>query len=109
MRAFQPIARRMEAERNRNQWVPPPPLRKVAWCVILGSLAYDFVAGWRVAFYIVAVQRNPVYALTHRWHDSPFIVVAQIAMILCIPLTASRGPRPRKKHLPDPALSIRPR
>jgi hypothetical protein len=109
MRAFQPIARRMEAERNRNLWTPPPILRRVAWCIILGSLAYDFISGWRLAFHIFAVQRNPAYALTHGWHASPFMVIAQIAMFLCIPFVVSRGARQKKKHIPDPELSIRPR
>ncbi len=109
MRAFQPIARRMEAERSRNLWVPPPALRRIAWCIILGSLAYDVISGWRIAFYIFAVQRNPAYELTHRWQASPFLIFAQIAMILCIPFVTSRGPRSKKKHAPDPALSILPR
>jgi hypothetical protein len=36
-------------------------------------------------------------------------VVAPIAMVLCIPFLVLRGPRQKKKHVPDPALSIRPR
>jgi hypothetical protein len=109
MRAFQPIARRTQAERNRNLWVPSPTLRKIAWRIVLGSLAYDVIAGWRIAFYIFAVQRNPTYALTHSWQASPFLIFAQIAMLVCIPFVTSRGPRSKKKHVPDPALSILPR
>ena len=109
MRAFQPIARRMEAERRRNLWTPPPTLRRLAWGIILGALAYDFIAGWRLAFYIFAVQRNPAYALTHRWQPSPFMIVALIAMLLCIPFVTSRGSQPKKRRVPDPELSIRPR
>jgi hypothetical protein len=109
MRAFQPIARPMEAERNRNLWVPSPTLRKIAWCIILGALAYDVTAGWRIAFYIFAVQRNPAYALTHSWQASPLLIFSQVAMLVCIPFVTSRGPRSKTKHVPDPALSIHPR
>jgi hypothetical protein len=109
MRAFQPIARRMEAERNRNLWTPPPILRRVAWCIILGSGAYALITGCRIALYLVAVQNNPAYELTHKWPGSPLQIVALIAMFLCIPFVVSRGPRQKKKHIPDPELSIRPR
>jgi hypothetical protein len=109
MRAFQPIARRAEAERNRNLWAPPLALRAVAWCIQLGSLAYLVAAGWRLAFYLYAVDRNPDYALTHTWHSSPFLVAVLAAMVLSMPFVIPRGPREKKKHVPDPALSIRPR
>lgn len=108
MRAFQPIARRMEAEHNRNLWTPPPILRKVAWCVIATALAYEIVAGWRLVLYFIRVQQNPNYALVHMWQGSPLLALAPIAVILCIPFVAPRGPQ-KKKHIPDPELSIRPR
>jgi hypothetical protein len=109
MRAFQPIARRMEAEHNRNIWTPSPVLRRIAWCIIAGALAYEIIAGWRIVLYVIKVQQNPDYASTHMWQGSPFLVLAPIAMLLCIPFVASRGPQPKKKHIPDPELSIRPR
>jgi hypothetical protein len=109
MRAFQPIARRMEAERARNRWTPPPILRKVAWCILGVSLAYEIIAGSRLLLYLIKVQENPGYALTHMWQGSPLLVLAPIAMLLCIPFVAQRGPRQKKKHIPDPELSIRPR
>jgi hypothetical protein len=109
MRAFQPIVRRMEAERNRNLWTPPPVLRRLAWCILLGALAYELIAGWRVVLYFIAVQRNPAYELTHTWQASPLLVVAPIVMIMCIPFVVVRRPQPKKRHVPDPALSIRPR
>ena len=109
MRAFQPIARRMEAEHNRNLWTPPPVLRRFAWLIILGSLAYEIIAGWRIVLYFIRVQQNPDYALTHMWQGSPLLLLAPIAMLLCIPFVATRGPQPKKKHVPDPELSIRPR
>lgn len=109
MRAFQPIARRMEAERDRNLWTPPPSLRRVAWCILFGSLAYELIAGWRIALYFIAVQRNPAYELTHTWPDSPLLVVAPIAMLLCIPFVTRSRTQSKKKHIPDPELSIRPR
>jgi|ERR1700678_4091173 hypothetical protein len=109
MRAFQPIAHRTEAERNRNRWAPPPALRRVAWYILLGSLAYEVVAGWRVATYLMQSQVDPAYALSHVWQSSPFLLIAPIAIILCIPFVSIRPPRPKKKHVPDPALSIRPR
>jgi hypothetical protein len=109
MRPFHPIARRMEAERNRNLWTPPPALRAIAWCILLGTLAFEVIAGWRVALYFIAVQQNPAYASTHMWQASPWLAVAPIAMVLCIPFVIARGPQPKKKHTPDPALSIHPR
>jgi TRAP-type C4-dicarboxylate transport system permease small subunit len=109
MRAFQPIARRMEAERNRNLWTPPPILRRIAWCVILGSGAYALITGFRIALYLVTVQNSPSYELTHKWPGSPLQIVALMAVFLCIPFVTSRGPKPKKKHVPDPGLSIRPR
>jgi hypothetical protein len=109
MRAFHPIARRMEAEHNRNLWTPPPTLRRVAWCIILGAAAYALLAGCRIALYLLAVQNDPAYELTHRWPGSPMQILALIAIFLCIPFVTSRGPQPRKKHIPDPELSIRPR
>ncbi len=57
MRAFQPIARRMEAEHNRNLWSPPPILRRIAWCVIAISLAYEILAGWRIVLYSSASSK----------------------------------------------------
>ena len=110
MRAFQPIARRMEAERNRNLWVPQAALRAVAWCIQLGSLAYLIIAGCRLAFYFIAAERNPDYALTHKWHALPYYLIAAIAaMLLSVPFVIPRGPRQKKIHIPDPSLSIRPR
>ena len=109
MRPFHPIARRMEAEHNRNLWTPPPALRAIAWCILLGALAFEIIAGWRVALYLLAVQNHPAYELTHKWPGSPLLAVAPIAMILCIPFIISRSPRPKKKHEVDPALSIHPR
>ncbi len=41
--------------------------------------------------------------------QGPLLVLAPIAMLLCIPFVAQRGPKPKKKHIPDPELSIRPR
>lgn len=109
MRPFHPIARRMEEEHNRNLWAPSPTLRAIAWCVVLGALAYEVIAGWRVALYFITVQRNPAYASTHTWQASPWLAVAPIAMILCIPFIIARSPRSKKKHEVDPALSILPR
>jgi hypothetical protein len=97
----------MEAERNRNQWTPSPTLRGIAWCIILGSLAYELIAGFRVVLY--TIHQYPAHTLLYIWQASPFLIVAPIAMILCIPFVVTRGPRPKKKHVPDPALSIRPR
>lgn len=109
MRAFQPIARRMEAEHNRNLWTPPTALRRIAWCIIAGAVAYEIIAGWRIVAYIIKVQEDPGYAMVHMWQASPLLVLAPIAVILCIPFVAARGPQPKKKHVPDPDLSIRPR
>jgi hypothetical protein len=109
MRAFQPIARRMEAERNRNLWTPPTALRRVAWCIILGSAAYALITGCRIALYLLAVQNNPAYELTHKWPGSPLQIVALVAVFLCIPFVVARSPQPKKRHVPDPELSIRPR
>jgi hypothetical protein len=97
----------MEAERNRNLWTPPPVLRRLAWCILLGALAYEIVAGFRVALY--TVHQYPAHTLIYIWQASPWLVVAPIAMVLCIPFLVLRGPRQKKKHVPDPALSIRPR
>jgi hypothetical protein len=108
MRAFQPIARRMEAERNRNLWTPPPILRRIAWCIIAVALAYEIIAGSRLVLFIVKIQQNGGYA-PHMWQASPLLILAPIAMLLCIPFVAQRGPQPKKKHVPDPELSIRPR
>jgi hypothetical protein len=109
MRAFQPIARRMEAEHNRNLWTPPPILRRIAWCIILGAGVYALTMGCRIALYLLAVQNNPAYELTHKWPGSPLQIVALLAIFLCIPFVASRGPRQKRKHVPAPELSIRPR
>jgi hypothetical protein len=109
MRAFQPIARRMEAERNRDRWTPPPALRKAAWLIIVGSVTYCLITGSRIVLYLLAVQNSSAYELTHTWPGSPLLVIAPIAMVLCIPFVAIRVPKQKKKHVPDPALSIRPR
>ena len=69
MRAFQPTARRMEAEHNRNLWSPPPILRRIAWFVIAGSLAYEIMAGWRLVLFIIRVQQNPGYGLIKLLHS----------------------------------------
>jgi hypothetical protein len=103
MRAFQPIARRMEVERNRNLWMPPPALRKIAWSILIGAIAFEIIAGWRVALYLVAVHKNPGYALMHMCAASPLLVVAPIAMILCIPFVTSRDPSPRRSTSPTPS------
>jgi hypothetical protein len=99
----------MEAERNRNLWTPPPVLRRVAWVILLGSLAYEVIAGWRLVVYLFRAQQDAGYSLTHTWQGSPLLVLAPVAMLLCIPFVASRTPQPGKKHVPDPELSIRPR
>jgi hypothetical protein len=110
MRAFQPIARRMEAERNRNLWGPPPALRRTAWCILLCSLAYMIAAGGRLAFYLFAVERSPNYAMTHTLRASPFLIIAAlVVMLLSMPFVIPRASRGKKRHVPDPALSIRPR
>ena len=110
MRAFQPIARRTEAERNRNLWTPPPAVRTVAWCIQLGSFAYMIANGWRLAVHFSAVENNPDYALSHTSHTLPFYLVAGlVGMLLSMPFVIPHGPREMKKHIPDPALSIRPR
>ena len=117
MRAFQPIARRAEAERNKNLWTPPPALhrvawflRKAAWGIILGSLAFQTVLLWRMGRFLLAVQNNPTYGLTHKWPGSPFQLPALFLVFACIPFTVpARRPQEKKKHIPNPALSIRPR
>jgi hypothetical protein len=114
MRALQPIARRTEAERNRNRWVPPPALRRIAWYILLGSVACEIIAGSRIALYVIRSQQDPTYALARilphlGWAYPLLVVIAPTAIILCIPFVAIRPSRPKKKHVPDPALSIRPR
>ena len=109
MRPFHPIARRMEAERNRNLWTPPPALRAIAWCLLLGAIGYTLVTGVRMMIYLLAVQNNPAYEFTHKWPGSPFQLVALGVMFSCMPFVISRSPRPKKKHEVDPALSIHPR
>jgi hypothetical protein len=109
MRAFQPIGRRMEAERNRNLWTPSPALRRFAWCILLGAVAFQLVLLWRVGLYLLAVQNNPAYEFTHPWPGSPWQIVVLFIMLMCLPFVTRRAPQPKKKHIPDPALSIRPR
>jgi hypothetical protein len=109
MRAFQPIARRMEAERNRNLWVPPRALQRIAQCILLGTVVYQFIIGCRMMLYLLAVQNNAAYELSHKWPGSPFQAVALGVMFSSMPFVISRGPRPTKNHAVDPALSILPR
>src|ERR1039457_6883306 len=66
-------------------WVPPPVLRAVAWCVLLGTIAYMLIAGWRVVLYLLAVQNNPAYELTHKWPGSPLLAIAPAGIVICIP------------------------
>jgi len=109
MRAFQPIAPRMEAARNRNPWTPPPVLRRIARCVLLAVTAFQLVLFWRMLVYLLAVQNNPAYALTHKWPGSPLQSVALGVMLSCMPFLCVRGAQPKKHPVPDPALSILPR
>jgi len=109
MRAFQPIARRAEAERNRNLWAPPPALRRIAWCILLVSAAYGLVTVWRMSLYLLTVRSTPDYAFTHEWPGSRMLIFAVTAIFVCIPFVVSRSPHQEKKRVPDPALSIRPR
>jgi hypothetical protein len=110
MRAFQPIARRTQAERNRNRWTPPPALRRIAWFIVLGTAAFQLVLLVRLGLFLLAVQNDPAYEFTHKLPFSLFQIPALFLMLACFPFTVmARGPRPRKKHIPDPGLSIRPR
>jgi hypothetical protein len=109
MRAFQPIARRTEAERNRNQWTPPPTLRRIAWGIIAVTGAFQLVILCWLAIFLLAVQNNPSYELTHKFPVSFYQLPALFLMLACIPFVALRPAQPKKKHVPDPALSIRPR
>jgi hypothetical protein len=110
MRAFQPIARRAEAERNKNLWTPPPVLRRIAWCILLGTAAFQLIIGCRMILFLLAVQNNSAYELTHKWPGSPFQLPALFLVFACIPFTVpARRPQEKKKHIPNPALSIRPR
>ncbi len=60
--------------------------------------------------YMLTVQRYPAYELTHKWPDSLFMLTTSITVfitLVCIPLLR-RQPPAKKKHIPDPALSILP-
>jgi hypothetical protein len=98
----------MEAERNRDLWVPPPALRRIAQCVLLGTVVYQFIIGCLMVLYLLAVQNNAAYELSRKWPGSPFQAVTLGVMFSCMPFVISHGPRPRKKHTVDPALSILP-
>jgi hypothetical protein len=99
----------MAAERNRVRWVPPPAVRRIAWCVVAAALAYDISAGWQIIHFATLIQRNSTYELTHAWPHAPFQIVALVAVFVCIPILTTRGPQAKKKYIPDPELSIRPR
>jgi hypothetical protein len=109
MRAFHPITHRVEAERDRNHWTAPSAVRRLAWCAFFGALAYGLFVGWQMTLYILEVNSNPDYMFTHPWPGSPLQMVALFVVLICIPVVSTPGPRPKKKHIPDPALSIRPR
>ncbi len=99
----------MAAEHNRVRWAATPSVRRIAWCVVAAALAYDISAGWQMIRFARLVQDNSGYELTHAWPFAPFQIVALVAVFVCIPILTTRGSQAKKKHIPDPALSIRPR
>lgn len=110
MRSFQPIARRMDAGRNRIRWTPPRVVRIVARCIIAGCIMLMLSYAWQFESWLQKVQRDPS-GQTILAEPKPLIPImaAGPLMLLLIPLAANRQIKPKRKHVPDPALSILPR
>jgi hypothetical protein len=101
-RARQPAAPR---------WIPPHTVRIAARCTILCAFAFLLYTLWQVERYVLTAQRYPGYELTHKWPGHLLMLSTSITLfiaIVCIPLLR-RQPLAKKKHIPDPALSILPR
>jgi hypothetical protein len=102
MRAFQPIAGRTKRKPGRPSWVAPLAMRRVAWLIAIAAILLQFVLLLRMLYY-------PAYGFAHirsGWHLEFAFLILQFC---CIPIITARPSRPKKKHIPDPALSIRPR
>jgi hypothetical protein len=76
-------------------------------------VAFDLVTAFRMKHYLFAIQADAGYGLGHKWPGSPLIMgfmMAGYGIILgCVPFASARPAREKKKHIPDPALSITPR
>lgn len=109
MRAFQPIAQRTKRKQKRPSWVAPPALRRVAWLIATTAILLQLIFLFRLLYYPLGVQNHPAYGFAYvrpNWHLEFALLMIQFS---CTPIIAARPPRPKKTHILDPALSIRPR
>ena len=98
-------------ERTVPRWTPPRAVRIAARCILLCAFTFQIYIMWQMERYLLAVQCYPDYELTHKWPDHLLMVTSSITLLItsvCIPVLF-RQPHVKKKHVPDPALSILPR
>jgi hypothetical protein len=109
MRTFQPIAERTKRKQRRPPWIAPPALRRVAWLIATTVILLQLILLFRLLYYPFDVQNHLAYGYAHigrGWHLEFALLMLQFC---CMPIIGARPPSPKKKHIADPMLSIKPR